>query len=643
MIRKINLKGTERQIEMYKYLDSINLPTDLKKLCDTELDNLSKEIRDFLLQNVSKTGGHLASNLGVVELTLALLSVFNFPKDRIVWDVGHQSYVYKILTGRKDEFSSLRQLGGLSGFPKRYESIYDMFETGHSSTSISAALGMARARDLSGEDYQVVAVIGDGALTGGMALEALNDAGRSNTDILIVLNDNEMSISHNVGGLSLYLSQLRATPLYYKVKEDVKQKLRHVPVVGDRVTKTIEKAKESIKYLVIPGMFFEDLGYTYLGPVDGHDIVSLKKILEASKEIKSPKIVHVITKKGFGYVHAEKNPDRFHGIDPFDIKTGEVLNHHERKTFSKIFGEELVRIAERYKRVVAITAAMKDGTGLTEFSKRFPERFFDVGIAEQHAVTMAAGLATQGYVPVFAVYSTFLQRGFDQIIHDVCLQNLHVVFAVDRAGLVGRDGETHHGMFDLSYLSMIPNMTVMSPMDGRELKAMLRFAVNYDGPVAIRYPRGYTMEEGIVDDLSYGRGELITTGDDITIVCEGIMSNTVKDILDDFKAMDIHPEVINARFVKPVDKELILSSVEKTGKLLVIENNALKGGFGNEILQIIAEKNIKNVKIKLLGIPDNFITHGSPEELYKLCGLDADSIKKQVLEMVGNNEQKGKA
>lgn len=623
---------------MYKFLDNLNLPDDLKKLSEPEMVVLSKEIRDFLLKNISKTGGHLASNLGVVELTIALLSVFDFPKDKIIWDVGHQSYVYKILTGRKNDFPTLRQFGGLSGFPKKHESVYDMFETGHSSTSISAALGMARARDISKENYQTIAVIGDGALTGGIALEALNDAGRSDTDILIILNDNEMSISPNVGALSVYLSQLRAAPIYNRMKEDVKHKLRRVPVVGDKVTKTIERAKDSIKYFIIPGMFFEDLGFTYLGPVDGHDIASLKKILDTTKEIKGPKIVHVITKKGYGYSYAEKDPDKFHGIDPFDIETGKVLECHEGKTFSKIFGEELVKIADNNKKIVAITAAMKDGTGLAEFSKKFPERFFDVGIAEQHAVTMAAGLATQGYVPVFAVYSTFLQRGFDQIIHDVCLQNLHVVIAIDRAGLVGRDGETHHGVFDLSYLCMIPNMTVMSPMDGRELKAMLRFAVDYEGPVAIRFPRGYTEDKGEIEEISYGKGRLLSSGVDITVLCEGIMSQNVAEIIDDLNSIDIYPEVINARFVKPVDKKLIVSSVQKTGKLLVIENNVVKGGLGQEALQIIAESELEDVKTRLLGIPDNFVTHGSQEELYRLCGLDTDSIKKQIMEMVGKDE-----
>lgn len=639
MIRKINLKGTGRQIEMYKYLDKINSPADIKRLKTYELNAVAKEIRDFLVQNVSKTGGHLASNLGVVELTIALLTVFDFPEDKIVWDVGHQSYVYKILTGRRDRFNTLRQMGGISGFPKRQESIFDMFGTGHASTSISAALGMARARDLEGKDFQVVAVIGDGALTGGIALEGLNDAGRSNTDILIVLNDNEMSISHNVGGLSLYLSQLRAAPVYSKIKEDVKQKLKHVPVLGDKMTRTIERAKEGIKYLIIPGMFFEDLGYTYLGPVDGHDISSLIKIFEVSIDIKGPKIVHAITKKGYGYGLAEKSPARFHGVDPFDINTGETIVHKNGKTFSKIFGEELVQIAEKDRRIVAITAAMEDGTGLAEFSKKFPDRFFDVGIAEQHAVTMAAGLASLGFIPVFAVYSTFLQRGFDQIIHDVCMQNLHVVLAIDRAGLVGHDGETHHGVFDISYLSMIPNMTIMSPRNGAELKAMLKFAVKHEGPVSIRYPRGYTNDEGSVDDIKYGKAELVEQGDDLSIICEGMMCNTVLSILEEIKRLGIHPDVINIRFIKPIDEDLIVSSIKKTGRVIIVENNVVKGGLGSSILQIIAEKNIKNVKIKLLGIPDRFISHGSQEELYKLCGLDADSIKKHILEMVDDNEQ----
>ncbi len=624
---------------MYKYLDDFKSPSDLKELDNTSLTELAGEIRDFLLKNISKTGGHLASNLGVVELTIALLYVFNFPKDKIVWDVGHQSYVYKILTGRKDGFSTLRQLGGLSGFPKTHESVYDMFETGHSSTSISAVLGMARARDLSGDKYKTIAVIGDGALTGGIALEALNDAGRSDTDILIILNDNEMSISQNVGGLSVYLSQLRTAPIYNKMKEDVKRKLKQVPVVGDRVTKTIEKAKDSIKYLVIPGMFFEDLGFTYLGPIDGHDIESLKKILESAKDMKGPKIIHVITKKGYGYSYAEMNPDKFHGVEPFDINTGKVIECHEGKTFSEIFGNELVKIAEGNKKIIAVTAAMKDGTGLGEFSKRYPERFFDVGIAEQHAVTMSAGLATQGYIPVFAVYSTFLQRGFDQLIHDVCLQNLHVIFAVDRAGLVGQDGETHHGVFDLSYLSMMPNMTVMSPMNGDELKAMLRFAVDHDGPVAIRYPRGRTADDIETEEMIDGKGELLSCGKDMTILCEGVMSQTVAGIADKLKAADIHPDIINARFIKPIDRDLIVSSVKKTGKLLTIENNVIQGGLGQAALQIIAGEGMKNVNIKLLGIPDSFITQGKQEELYRSCGLDADTIFRQILEMADKDEQ----
>lgn len=624
---------------MYKYLDNINSPKDLKKLSDAGLKELAEEIRDFLLNNVSKTGGHLASNLGVVELTIALLSVFDFPRDKIVWDVGHQSYVYKILTGRKNEFSTLRQFGGLSGFPKIHESKYDMFGTGHSSTSISAILGMARGRDLSGDNYKTVAVIGDGALTGGVALEALNDTGRSNTDIMIILNDNEMSISHNVGGISAYLTQLRAGPLYNHVKKDVKRKLKHVPIVGEKITKSIERAKDSIKYLVIPGMFFEDIGIKYFGPVDGHDIESLKNILESVKTINGPKIVHVLTQKGRGYYYAEKEPCRFHGIGSFDINTGKVVECHAGKTFSGIFGEELAELARNNKKIVAITAAMKDGTGLDEFSRRYPDRFFDVGIAEQHAVTLSAGLAMQGYIPVFAVYSTFLQRGFDQIIHDVCLQNLHVIFAVDRAGLVGHDGETHHGAFDLSYLSMIPNMTVMSPMNGSELKAMLRFAIDHDGPVAIRYPRGNSTENSDTVKIHYGKGQLLSSGDDITILCEGIMAHKVIGLSNKLNAAHVHPEIINARFMKPVDKELIISSVRKTGKLMIIENNVKHGGLGQEVLQIIAEEGIGNIKTKLLAIPDSFVTQGSQDELYKLCGLDSDKILQLILEMANKNEQ----
>ncbi|MDW7675694.1 MAG: 1-deoxy-D-xylulose-5-phosphate synthase, partial [Bacillota bacterium] len=535
---------------MTKLLNKINSLEDFKQIPVNKMDQLATEIREFLIKSVSATGGHLAPNLGVVELTLALHYVYNSPNDKIIWDVGHQSYIHKLLTGRKDRFGTLRQFGGISGFPKISESPHDTFNTGHSSTSISAALGMAKARDLSGDNYQVIAVIGDGALTGGMAFEALNHAGDLGTDIIVVLNDNEMSISSNVGALSSYLSRLRTDPMYEKGKDEIEQLLKRIPAIGSKVLRVVDRLKDSLKYLVVPGMLFEELGFTYLGQIDGHHFGDVKTVLERAKQIKGPKLVHVITKKGRGYHHAESNPNKFHGIGSFDLETGEAIGKKNAPTYTEIFGKTLVELAENDDKIVAITAAMPDGTGLTPFSKKYPDRFFDVGIAEQHAVTMAAGLATQGYKPIVAIYSTFMQRAYDQVLHDVCLQKLPVIFAIDRAGLVGEDGETHHGLFDLSFMGNIPNLVLMSPKDESELKDMLFTATKLNGPVAIRYPRGSGLGVALKEsfmELSVGKGELIVEGDQLTIAAVGNMVQTAIAAAKILKDKGIAASVINSR------------------------------------------------------------------------------------------------
>ena len=610
-----------------KLLDNINTPQDIKHLNTDELNILCGELREYVLESVSKTGGHLASNLGVVELTVALHRVFNTPNDKIVWDVGHQTYVHKILTGRKNQMPTLRQFNGLSGFPKRSESIYDVFDTGHSSTSLSAAMGMARARDLKKENYEIVAVIGDGALTGGMALEALNDAGRSNTKLLIILNDNEMSISKNVGGLSRYLSRIRTTKGYLSTKKDV-EKLLNRTVVGEKIKTFLKRAKDGIKQIVVPGMLFEELGLTYMGPVDGHNIYEIIENLEIAKSIEGPLIMHVITKKGKGYKFAEERPNEFHGISSFNIETGERLKKSSQ-TFSDFFGMKMCEIAEKNENVAAITAAMTDGTGLTDFAKKFPRRIYDAGIAEQHAVTMAAGLAVSGIVPVVAIYSSFLQRAYDQVIHDVALQNLHVVFAIDRAGLVGDDGETHQGVFDEGFLSLIPNMTVLSPADYREFGNMLEFAVSSDGPVAIRYPRG-SMNENINNstrEVVLGKGFIAEEGKDITIAAAGKMVKTALEVREILKTENIDSEVINLRFIKPFDKELIIKSVNKTKALVIIDEAPVYSSYGMNICKIIP----KNVDVLLKTLPDEFIKQGSIAELLKENKLDADSIAADII------------
>ncbi|QCX32689.1 1-deoxy-D-xylulose-5-phosphate synthase [Caloramator sp. E03] len=615
-------------------LDEINSPSKLKKLKLDELYKLAEEIRNFLIYTVSKTGGHLASNLGVVELTIALHRVFNMPEDKIIWDVGHQSYVHKILTGRKNRFSTLRKYGGLSGFPKPSESPYDVFAAGHSSTSISAALGMAKARDIKNEKYNVVAVIGDGALTGGLALEGLNEAGISNTNIIVVLNDNEMSISKNVGSIAAYLSKIRTDPTYLNLKDDLELILKKIPTVGNNLYKGAEKLKESLKYLLVQGMLFEEMGFTYLGPIDGHDIQRISEVLERAKNKKGPVLIHVITKKGKGYCFAEESPEEFHGIGPFEIETGENIAT-VKTNYSKVFGEEIIKAAQRNRNIVAITAAMPDGTGLNEFKNKFPTRFFDVGIAEQHAVTFAAGLAANGLKPVFAVYSTFLQRAYDQIIHDVCLQNLPVVFAIDRAGIVGEDGETHQGIFDIAYLRSIPNITMLSPKDINEFRIMLRWCFEYDKPVAIRYPRGgdfdvtfpFNEDEVIIK----GKWEILKDGNDIAVLAVGRMIQFAIKALNRLKINNnINAALINCRFIKPMDTILLESIFKKYNTIITIEDGVIAGGFGSAVLEYASEKNYKGKLIRL-GFPDEFVTHGAPAILYKKYGLDADGIYEKIL------------
>lgn len=618
---------------MQNILDCINFPDNLKKLNHEQLKNLTCSIRSFLIKKVSETGGHLASNLGVVELTLALHRVFNTPLDKIIWDVGHQCYVHKIITGRKDMFDSMRQLGGLSGFPKVSESLHDIFNTGHSSTSISAALGIAKARDIKKEKYSVISVIGDGALTGGMAFEALNDAGRSSNNLIVILNDNEMSISKNVGGLSKYLNKIRTEPFYYKVKEDIDIVLNKIPAIGKSAIKALDRVKGTIKYAIMPGMIFEELGFKYIGPIDGHDIEGLEAVFNIAKSIKGPIFIHILTQKGKGYCHAEENPDIFHGIAPFEIETGEVISNGG-PSYSNVFGESLVEIANKNEKVVAITAAMPNGTGLGKFSKKYPNRFFDVGIAEQHAVTFAAGLARNDLVPVFAVYSSFLQRAYDQVLHDVALQKLHVVFAIDRAGIVGEDGETHQGIYDISFLRHIPNMTIMAACDYNEFRKMLKFAIeDFDGPIAIRYPRGRGPEKLFdTPDISLGQPLLLKEGEDITIVAVGNKVEVALEVAELLEKIDFSADVIYSRFIKPINPKIIINSAIKTRKIITIEDNTIEGGFGSKILELINQRGI-NVKTKIFGYPDQFICHGSKNELQKIHGLDAKSIFNNTLKM----------
>ena len=612
---------------MEKVLDRINSVKDLRKLSIEEKEKLAEEIRKVLLDVVSENGGHLASNLGVVELTIALHSVFNTPEDSIIWDVGHQTYVHKILTGRKDKISSLRRLNGIAGFPKTSESDFACFNTGHSSTSISVALGMARANKIEGKSDKVIAVIGDGALTGGMAQEALNDAGASNADITVILNDNEMSISKNVGGITYFLSKLRTKKFYTKTNNRVKRVLQKIPRIGKTFVKLVQKLKRGVKQIFIQKMYYEDIGFTYFGPVDGHDLEKLESILNTSKTISGPVLIHVVTKKGKGYKIAEENPDKFHSVSSFDVETGK-LKKEKKDDYSKIMGNKLVELAKKDEKIVAVSAAMIDGTGLKEFKKQFPNKIFDVGIAEQHALGMVAGLAKKGLKPVVPIYSSFYQRAYDQVIHDICIQKLPVVMCVDRAGIVGNDGETHQGIFDMAFFSLIPNITIMSPKNFAELEKMLEFAVNLNEPVVIRYPRGC---EGKIkfdkcDDIKLGKAEVIKKGKDLTIVAIGKMVERAVEVSDILKEQSIDCEIINARFVKPLDYNTIERSIRKTKNVITIEDGILKGGLGSSVMELINEYKIEDVFVKMYGYDDVFVQHGSVEELEKLYGLDAKSI-----------------
>jgi 1-deoxy-D-xylulose-5-phosphate synthase len=622
-----------RKGEVAVVIEKISHPSDLGALSFVEMETLAQEIRTMLVETVSRTGGHLAPNLGVVELTIALHLVFHSPEDKIIWDVGHQCYVHKILTGRRERLATIRQFGGLSGFPKTRESVHDCFETGHSSTSISAALGFALARDLNKESHAVVAVIGDGALTGGMSFEAMNHAGNAGTRLIVVLNDNEMSINNNVGALSDYLSRLRTNPLYYKSKDEIEDLLLRIPSVGRRMVKVVERLKDSLKYLLMPGIFFEELGFTYLGPVNGHDLKALKQVFERARRVDGPVLVHVCTKKGKGYPPAEKNPDTFHGVGRFDVKTGELIKQSENPTFTKVFGDCMLRLGERLPKLVAISAAMADGTGLKEFATRFPDRFFDVGIAEQHAVTLAAGLASSGFLPVVAVYSTFLQRAYDQIVHDVAIQGLPVIFAVDRAGIAGEDGETHQGIFDLSFLSHIPGLILMAPKDQNELAAMLMSAVDYRKPTAIRYPRG-PGRAAVIDEehpfLAPGRGELLRPGKDLAILAIGPSAYTALDAAELLESRGRQAAVINCRYVKPLDEDLIMEWAERTGHLLTIEENVLSGGFGSSVLELLSRLGWRG-QVFCMGIHDCFVPQGNQELLRRKFGLDAKGIADLVI------------
>lgn len=614
-------------------LETIKKANDIKKIPPDKFPQLAEEIRAFLLDHVSRTGGHLASNLGAVELTMALHYVFCLPADKIIWDVGHQSYTHKILTGRQEGFDSLRTLGGMSGFPKRSESPCDAYDTGHSSTSISAGVGYVCARDLKGEDYHVISVIGDGALTGGMAYEAINNASALKKNFIIVLNDNEMSISENVGGISSYLSNMRTTEGYFELKAGVKNSLNKIPGLGPAAIKQIHKTKDSLKRLMIPGMFFEDMGLTYLGPINGHDCNRMIQVFQEAKRVSGPVLVHVKTEKGRGYEPAMRHPARFHGTAAFDLEHGIPLNNNGKANYTDIFSTVMRKFGDREEKVVAVTAAMPDGTGLKRFRNMFPDRFFDVGIAEEHAVTFAAGLALGGMIPVVAVYSSFLQRAVDQIIEDVCLQNLHVIFAVDRAGLVGSDGETHQGCFDLSYLSMIPNMTVMAPKNKWELSDMMKFAVSYDGPIAVRYPRGeaYDGLEEFREPIVRGRSEMICRGKGIALLAVGGMVKTAEAVRKKLLEDGENPTLVNARFVKPLDKKMLDSLAKDHEVIVTMEENVKSGGFGSAVVEYLHTA-YPEVQVLSAALPDVFMEHGSPEKLKEKAGIDAGSIYNRIKE-----------
>ncbi len=620
-----------------KLLNTINSPDDLKKIERGDLPELSKEIRKFIIDSVSKTGGHLASSLGVVDLTIALHYIFKTPEDAIVWDVGHQCYAHKILTGRREKFATLRQYEGISGFPRREESVYDAFDTGHSGTSISIALAYAKVRDKTGGSNSVIAVIGDGSMTSGLALEGLNNAGTLNSDLIVVLNDNKMSISPNVGAISAHLNKIITGQLYNRMKADAEYILKTIPAIGGQMAKFAHRVEEAVKGLFVPGRFFEDLGFKYVGPIDGHNINHLLDTFESVKRLKGPILVHVVTTKGKGYKPAEDESDSFHGVSQFDVGTGSFKKKKTHPSYTEIFSKTLVSIAETDKKIVAITAAMADGTGLDKFADKFKNRFYDVGIAEQHAVTFAAGLASKGFKPVVAIYSTFLQRAYDQILHDVCLTNLPVTFAIDRAGIVGEDGATHQGLFDLSYLRSLPNMVLMAPKDENELQYMLKTAIEYNGPSAVRYPRGNG--EGVKLDKDFkaieiGKSEILRNGGDIAILAIG---NTVYPSLDAASILmnnGIAAAVVNMRFVKPIDRDIIIELSKKTGAIVTVEENVLQGGFGSAVLEVLEEEGLTNINVKRIGIPDTFVEHGAPQILREKYKLTPDGIASAISEFL---------
>lgn len=614
-------------------LEKINKENDIRELSDEELKILASEIREFLIEKISVTGGHLASNLGVVELTMALHLSLEFPKDKLIWDVGHQSYTHKLLTGRREGFDGLRKYGGMSGFPKRKESSCDCFDTGHSSTSISAGLGYALAREIKGEDYKVVSVIGDGALTGGMAFEALNNVARLKSNFIIILNDNNMSISENVGGLSSYLAGFRTADAYLDFKVGVMNSLYKIPVYGDKMVEKIRRTKSGIKQLLIPGMFFEEMGIIYLGPVDGSDMNGIVKLMKEASRIDGPVLIHVITHKGAGYTPAERHPARFHGTEPFDIETGLPKTPRVKANYTDIFSTVMRKLGDRDEKVVAVTAAMTDGTGLKRFHNMFPDRFFDVGIAEEHAVTFSAGLAASGLKPIFAVYSSFLQRAYDQILHDVCIQNLPVVFAIDRAGLVGSDGETHQGIFDLSYLSSIPNMTIMAPKNKWELSDMIKYAVGFNGPAAIRYPRGEAYD-GLKEyraPVVYGKSEWIYQESEIVLFALGAMVKTAEQVRDALKEQGCACSLVNARFAKPLDEEMLLNVTADHKLIVTMEENVINGGFGEHITSFYNQRHQK-IRVLTIAIPDEYVEHGNVDILRREVGIDKDTILKRTAE-----------
>lgn len=628
---------------MDKLLDKINSPEDLKKLPLDSLPKLAEELREFIIEAVSKTGGHLASNLGTIELTIALHYIFDTPKDKIIWDVGHQAYAHKILTGRRDEFHTLRQYGGISGFLRREESIYDAYNAGHASTAISAALGMAEARDKKKEKHKVVAVVGDGSLSGGVAFEGLNQAGHLKRDFIVILNDNEMSISGNVGALSAYLSRVLTGQVYSRFRKDTKSVLETIPGIGEHMLKTMSRFEDAFRKFLAPGMLFEDLGFKYVGPIKGHNIPLLIRTLKNVKRLDRPILIHVITKKGKGYEPAEKEPIFYHGVSKFDPKTGEVEKKSGPPSYTSVFSKAMIKLARVDEKIIGITAAMPEGTGLDAFAKEFPDRFYDVGIAESHATLFSSGLALEGFKPVIAIYSTFLQRAFDALVHDVSIMNIPVTFAMDRAGIVGEDGPTHHGAFDLTYLRSLPNMVLMAPKDENEMQHMLKTAVEYPGPAAVRYPRG--KGEGVELDeelcaINIGEAEELKTGKDAAILAIGNMVYPALRAAEELEREGINVAVINARFVKPLDREMIIKIAKEIGLILTVEENMLQGGFGSAVLELLEQGNIGSAVVKRMGIPDKFVEHGAPGLLREKYGLCKEGIAEGVRSLLGTRQNK---